>query len=159
MQPIEFPVAQFRLSQYLNKKLLGEKHDASLEKRAQRLVDNWFKHPNNPAVVIDRSGVYVVGCVLGFELGSIKISRWLTNFVRDAHQVHRLHKDAVALGYVNGYQLFIAGIKGVHNLVARKDQEVLYWKASDDLIPPATSPLFVALERAKTLGYIDILKG
>lgn len=161
MHSIDFPQAQTLLSDLLNKKLMGEAQGASMERRAQKLIDNWFARKGRPFVLVGNCGVQIVGAVLAFDIGTIKIKHWRTRFLNDVHDVHRLSPDAIALGYANEFQLFIADARGVPNIVARKGAEVLFWSAAggEIMIPPSTSPLRPALDRAKALGYLDHLKG
>lgn len=159
MKTIDFQEAQQQLSDILNKKLMGEKQGASLERRAQKLIDTWWARKNRPQVLVGSSGLQVVGCTLGFGLGTIKVQQWHTRFVTDQHDVHRLSSQAIALGYSGGFQLFIAKVMSVPNLVARKGMQTQNWRVSDAMIPPANSPLRVALDRATSLGYLEYLKG
>lgn len=138
---------------------MGEKQGLSLERRAQKLADNWWANKSLPPVTISTSGIRIVGCKLGFGLGTINVQTWQTRFILDVHDVHRLSPDAIALGYANEFQLFIAKIEDVPHLVARKGIQIVRWKSADNLIPEASSPLRVALDRAKALGYLDYLKG
>jgi hypothetical protein len=155
----DFLEAQVALTEFLNRKLLGEKQDGKLEFRAKRLVKSWWENPNRPTVVVGTCGLKIVGCELEFGIGTIKVKKWMTRFIEDKHSVHVLSPNAVALGYANGFQLFITAVNKAPNLVARNGTNIMFWKAADELIPPTNSPLFVALERAKTLGYLDYLKG
>jgi len=156
---IDFLEAQKQLTAHLNKKLLGEKQGLSLERRAQRLAKQWWDRPHRPTVLVGTCGIKVVGCTLAFDIGTIKVKHWVTRFTEDKHSIHHLAPNAVALGYTNGFQLFISEVNTVPTLVARAGAQVLFWKSADEIIPPTNSPLFVALERAKTLGYLDYLKG
>lgn len=159
MQSIDFIEAQQQLNAFLVQKISGEIQNGALERRATRLVKAWWASPGRPQVLLGRSGLKVVGCELAFDIGAIKVGKWLTRFTEDKHNVHRLAPEAIALGYVNGYQLFISKVNGIPNLVARAGAHIMFWKVEDNLVPPQTSPLFMALERAKTLGYLSYLRG
>lgn len=159
MTTIDFQEAQQQLSDILNKKLMGEAQGASLERRAQKLIDNWWARRTRPQVLVGNSGLQIVGCTLGFGLGTIKVKTWATRFVTDLHDVHRLSPSAIALGYSGGFQLFIAEVQNEPRLVARKGMQTIDWRASNTLIPPANTPLRTALDRASSLGYLDYLKG
>lgn len=159
MSYIDFEVCQIELSKFLQKKLLGEPMNESLCKRAQRLVDKWFKDLKKP-VIINRADLHITGCTLAFTLGSIKVSRWHTQFIRDQFNLRKTVPSAIALGYVNNNQLYIADVEDVPTLCARDTPfNVERWSVSYGLTPSANSELFVALERAKALGYLDHLKG
>lgn len=158
MRSIDFQEAQQKLTYHLNKKLLGERHDERMETRANRLVDLWFKNANRPKILLGSAGIEVTGCTLVFAPGSVRIKSWATRFIIDRHNVHVLSPRAVALGYVNDYQLFLT-TTDEPKLIARRGHEVLSWTSGDGLIPPQTSPLFIALERAKTLGYLYLMRG
>ncbi len=159
MTTIDFQEAQQQLSDILNKKLMGEKQGASLERRAQKLIDNWWARKNRPQVLVGTSGLQIVGCTLGFGLGTIKVQTWQTRFVTDVHDVHRLVPSAIALGYANSFQLFLAKIDGTPSVVARNGAQSMTWSPKNGLVPAVGHPLRAALDRAKSLGYIDYLKG
>lgn len=156
MQSTDFQEAQQSFTKYLERRILGEPMNESLVKRVQKLADKWWKDKN---VWLGTSGVRVTGCVLAFGLGTVNVEKWLTQFIIDKNSVHRLVPSAVALGYVKGWQLYIADYEGRPHLIARSENEVQRWSAQAINIPPQNSPLFVALERAKALGYLPTLKG
>lgn len=159
MSYIEFSSAQNRLSMFLTHKLKGEYMNEKLCLRAQRLTDKWFEALKHP-VMIPESDLQIVGCILNFGLGRIEVEKWRTKFARDHFGLEYLVPDAIALGYVNGYQLYIADVDQVPNLCARNTAaNVERWNHTLKLTPPANSVLFVALERAKALGYLNHLKG
>lgn len=155
MQSIDFQEAQASFTKYLERRLLGEPLDDLLVKRTQKMADKWWSSKN---VWLGTSGVRVTGCVLSFGLGTIGVERWLTQFIMDKHSIHQLVPSAVALGYVNSWQLYIADYEGCPHLIARQNQQVQRWSAKAVNIPPQGSPLFIALERAKALGYLPTLK-
>jgi|SRR6478736_6484464 len=158
-QHIEFESAQQRLQAYLNSKLLNEKMNEQLCKRAQRLADKWWSELKYP-VVIPRADLQITGCELGFKLGQIYVARWHPQFVRDQFELKKVVPDHIALGYVNRNQLYIAEVEGVPHLCARSTPfDVERWSVSNVMTPPLNTPLFFALERAKALGYLDHLKG
>lgn len=175
MQSIDFREAQKQLGEYLHSKLHGETQNGALEKRAQRLADMWWSRA--PSVIMGTSGIRVTGCVLGFDIGKVQVARWKTAFTVDKHNVMTFNPLAVALGYSNGFQLYLTFLDpkpksfGFSDgqlrttitgkgwiLVARSELLTRQWKASDELVPPPSSPLFIALERAKALGYLNLLK-
>ena len=156
MQSTDFQEAQLKFTKYLERRILGEPVDDFLVKRAQKLADSWWSGKN---VWLGTSGVQVTGCVLVFGLGTVNVEKWLTKFIIDKHDIHQMVPSAIALGYVNGWQLYIADYVGRPHLVARKDHEVQRWSAQEINIPPKGTPLFMALERAKALGYLSTLKG
>lgn len=156
MQSIEFQVAQKQLGEYLHKKLHGEIQNGFLEARAQRLANMWWTR--SPPVVMGTSGIRVVGCELAFDVGAVKVARWKTQFVEDRHRVMVTAPDAVPLGYANGFQLYLVHIDATWSLVARSQLITNQWRASEGFTPPSSSPLFIALERAKALGYLSYLK-
>ena len=156
MQSIDFQEAQKQLRAFLHAKLHGETQDGKLEARAQRLADMWWTR--TPPVIMGTSGIRVVGCVLGFDIGKVQVAKWKTAFTLDKHNVAIFNPRHVALGYSNGFQLYMAVRDTEWVLVARSELLTKQWKASDNLIPPTNSPLYMALERAKALGYINQLK-
>lgn len=159
MQFTDFRDAQLELSTYLARKLVGETMNEALTKRAQKLADKWFRERKTP-VVIQGADLIVTGCTLAFTLGAIKVSQWQTQFMRDQFMLCRTVPKHIALGYVNGCQLYIAEVDGVPHLCARDTPtNVDRWSVRHVLTPPTNSELFVALERAKALGYLDYLKG
>lgn len=154
-QSIDFQKAQVEFTKFLEGKIWGEVLNDSLVKRAQKLTDAWWKGKN---VWLGTSGIRVVGCVLSFGLGTVSVERWLTQFIIDKSGIHQMVPSAVALGYVQGWQLYLADYEGRPHLIARQGHEVQRWSAQETNIPFQSSPLFVALERAKALGYLSTLK-
>lgn len=155
-QVVDFQQAQQDFTKFLERKIKGELIDDSLIKRAQKLADSWWKGKN---VWLGTSGARITGCVLSFGLGTVSAEKWLTQFIIDKNGIHQLVPSAVALGYVQGWQLYLADYEGRPHLIARQNHEVQRWSAQEINIPPQNSPLFVALERAKALGYLYILRG
>jgi hypothetical protein len=158
MQSIEFIVAQAQLEEYLGKHLRNEMQNGALERRAQKLVDRWWAKQTLP-VMMGTSGIRVTGCRLGFDIGTIKVKNWRTTFLTDSHKVMVFNKDVVALGYVNGFQLYMTLMNNKQTLVARSQFIVRRWSADEVLVPPMESPLYMALARAKALGYLSHLQG
>lgn len=152
----DFQQAQQDFTKFMDRRIKGEPMDDFLVKRAQKLADSWWKGKN---VWLGTSGVRVVGCVLSFGLGTVNVEKWLTQFILDKNGIHQLVPSAIALGYVQGWQLYLADYEGRPHLIARQNHEVQRWSAQEINIPPQNSPLFVALERAKALGYLSTLKG
>jgi hypothetical protein len=152
----DFQHARLVFTQYLERRIKGEFLNDSLVKRAQKLADNWWR---GRSVWLGTSGVRVTGCILAFGLGTVGVERWLTRFIVDTHEIHKLVPSAVALGYIQGWQLYMADYEERPHLIARQGHEVQRWSAQEINIPPQGSPLFVALERAKALGYLSTLKG
>jgi len=157
MQSIDFQEAQQRLNAFLTKKLAGEKQNGALERRAQRLVDKWWQSQKLP-VIMGTSNLQVVGCTLGFDIGEIKVTRWHTKFVNDTNNVSQRNPSAVALGNCNGFQLFLVPNLEYPTLVALSPLMTHKWSVEQKFIPPKESPLFMALERAKHLGYLSMLR-
>ncbi len=159
MHYIEFTEAEPQLNAFLNKKLMGEKMGPALCKRAQKLVDKWFTEQRK-IIIMGSSGIRITGCVLAFEIGVIKVDHWLTRFIDDPFEIHRVSPGAIALGVLHGNQLYIADYEGVPHLCARDTpRTVRRWSATETMTPPMGTPLFMALERAKALGYLNHLKG
>lgn len=159
MHYIDFDEAQRKLNAYLSKKLMGATMNQALTKRAQKLVDKWWSELLAP-VVVGTSGLQVTGCILGFQIGKIMVAQWRTKFVRDQFDLAHTVPSHIALGYASDHQLYIADVDGFPHLCARDTAvNVVRWSTKIDLIPPPTSVLFVALERAKALGYLEYLKG
>lgn len=144
--------------------LKGKTQDLALEVLAQKLVDNYFK--SNAArgriTEIAGSGIAITGMKVGFDIGKIKVHHWKTMFWPvDRFDVTQTVPGAIALGYVNNKQLYIApqGALGP-TLVIRHGMHAQYTTWNPSLIkmtPPRDSEAFVALERAKALGYLDLL--
>jgi len=155
MQSTDFQQAQLTFTKFLERRLLGEPVNDLLVTRAQKLADNWWKGKN---VWLGTSGLRIKGCVLAFGLGTVNVEKWLTEFILDKHDVHQLVPSAIALGYLQGWQLYLADYEGFPHLVARQGHQVQRWSARE-MIPAQGNPLFMALERAKALGYLPILKG
>ncbi len=152
----DFQNAQAELSNFLLGKLQGDILNESTLKRAQRLANKWWQ--SHKPVVIGET-LQIIGCQLGFGFDTIRAEKWLTRFVIDRFEVSKLVRGSIALGYVNGFQLYLADVGGVWTLCARSDHQVLRWSAKELMTPPTSSPLFVALERTKALGYLNLLRG
>jgi hypothetical protein len=159
MHYIDFTEAEPRLNAFLSKKLTGERMNEYLCKRAQKLVDKWFREQPQ-IIVLGTSGIRIVGCVLGFEIGSIKVERWLTSFVHDTYEIMKVVPNAIALGSEREVQSYIAEFEGFPHLCVRTSPfDVKRWSVRDVVIPAQGTALFMALERARALGYINHLKG
>lgn len=155
---IELQKFQQDLNAFLSKKLVGEIQNGALERRAQRLADKFFKDRTTP-VAIGKSGLFIVGCTLAFDIGRIMVSQWHTRFQRDEHAIHLKVPGAIALGWINQNQIYIAKHEGLWTLHARAgDHLVERWNNKQPLIPGTDTVLFVALQRATQLGYLELLK-
>lgn len=157
----------FALQQELAKTLWqfrGKKQNAALEAESQRVVDDIFQKraARGKLVVLEASGLQISGCKLNFNIGAIGVKSWITKFYpHDLHAVAATVPGAVPLGYVNGYQLYIhVGFQPHPCLVARYGMSHAFvtWSPRVQGIPPGDSVLFVALERAKQLGYLHLLQ-
>lgn len=118
MHYIDFKDAQIQLGRYLHSKLTGEKMTEFLCKRAQKLANKWFADLKHP-VLIPQSEIRIIGCTLAFNLGAVQVSKWHTKFNRDQFEIHKTVPSAIALGYANKVQLYIADVENVPHLCAR----------------------------------------
>lgn len=155
MRTIDFQQAQQSFTKFLESRIMGEVLDDVLVKRTQKLTDKWW---SDRTVLMGTSGIQITGCVLTFGLGTVNVEKWTTRFWIDRHDIHKLVPSAVALGYVNGWQLYISDYEGRPHLVARTATQVQRWSSQEINIPHQGTPLFLALERAKALGYLPTLK-
>lgn len=158
MKSIEFLAAKRQLEAYLDKHLRGEKQNGALERRAQRLADKWWIN-QKLVVIMGTSGIRVTGCRLGFDIGTVKVKSWRTAFTHDDNNVRIFSPSAIALGYCNGFQLYLIVLSNQPTLIARSREITRRWSTAEQFVPPPESPLFVALERAKALGYLPHLQG
>lgn len=161
----EFLEVQAQLEEKLKAVLMGKLQDGELERQAQTVADEFFKTraARGLQLVLDNSGVEIVGCTLLFDIGRVRGGQWKTKFYpRDIHAVMDTVPGAVPLGYVNGYQLYIAPQKGnlAHTLVARfgMGSKFQSWAPAYAGMPDTSSIHFLALERAKVLGYLHLLQ-
>jgi hypothetical protein len=160
---LDFLTAQAELGRFLSSRLLGQVQGALLEKRAQRLADQWWEVLANQRreVIMGTSGIRIIGCTVAFDIGIVKIRNWKTEFMYDTFHIEKLVPVSIALGYFNGFQLYISRKNPTPGavLVARSEAHTMRWSILDGASPYAGTPLFMALGRAKSLGYFDLLKG
>lgn len=141
------------------KPYLGQPQNGTLEVEAQKAVNRYFTalQRKNEFVLIEAAGLRIIGVELNFDIGSIGLKRIKTDWwPTDAHAVHRTVPNAIALGYANGYQLYLEGA----NIVARYGMGACCtkWCPSIQGIPAYSTVFFLALERAKQLGYLSELR-
>lgn len=147
----------------LLKPYVGVKQNGKLEADAQDTVDRYFRkcHARGQHTVLGDAGLSVTGVRLAFDIGSIGLKQIVTDYwPNDQYGVQQTIKDAVALGYVNGYQLYIEKREASYpDLVARYGMGkcAISWSPKLQGVPTANSVFFIALERAKQLGYLDYL--
>ncbi len=147
------------LDKYLNK-IQG----AALETDSQKGVDEIFlKHKaRGKHTVLDNSGIEITGCDLAFDIGVVGVRNWTTAFwPTDRFGVSTLEPGSVPLGYVNGYQIYLLPQKGLPAmLVARYSIGTGYatWCPAIAGMPEKDTVFFVALERARVLGYLPLLQ-
>jgi hypothetical protein len=164
MITVPFQKVQQELETKLKAALLGHQQDGVLEQAAQQVADKFFKvlKRKGAPVVLDNSGIEITGCVLAFDIGRVMVGSWTTKFYpHDIHAVVDTVPGAIAMGYVNGYQLYLAPQKGLpHTLVARFGMGPAYqtWSPAHAGVPGAANVHFVTLERAKALGYLHLLQ-
>lgn len=160
---LDFPTAQAELGRFLSSRLLGQVQGAMLERRAQHLTDQWWQVLANQRreIIMGTSGIRIVGCTVGFDIGVVKIKKWKTEFMYDTHNIEKFVPSSIALGYFNGFQLYISLKNPTPQpvLVARSENHTMRWSILDGELPELGTALFMALERAKSLGYLDLLKG
>ena len=144
----------------------GKKQDKVLESQAQRTIDELFKKrkARNKPVVNDEAGIQITGLKLAFDIGRIGIGHYRTAFWPSDRWLVCVGdgNSCVALGYVNGYQLYIQPQEGLPaKLMARHGYGNNYESWCPKLVgmPPTNSVFFVALERAKALGLLKLLQG
>ncbi len=162
---VSFVHAQKELERLLDV-LLKAKQSASTEASAQGIANDFFKRQRarRKPVLIDTCGLEVTGCELSIQKGRIGVKRWLTSFwPADANQVLLLEPGAIALGYVNGRQLYVLPPKSETEpakLVARTDIGPNFgtWCPNTQGMPQEDSVFFVCLERARTLGYLPLFQ-
>lgn len=152
---------QLELNEVL-KQFVGIKQDGKLEVAAQEAVDRYFRkcYARGIHTVLGDAGIQVTGITLGFDIGTISIKNIHTEYwPNDQYNVLQTIKNAVPLGYVNGYQLYIEKRQGYPELMARYGMGNCFtaWCPKVQGVPTANSVIFVALERAKQLGYLDYL--
>lgn len=141
------------------KPYIGQVQGLAVEVDAQKAVNRYFTalHRKNELVLIESCGLRITGVELHFDVGFIGLKRIKTDWwPNDAHAVQRTVVNAVALGYANGYQLYIEGL----NIVARygMGECCTKWCPSIQGVPPYSTVFFLALERAKQLGYLMDLR-
>lgn len=144
------------------KPYLGQQQSGTMERDAQDTVDRYFRKCHARAIhtVLGDAGLRVIGVRLGFDIGAIGIKNILTSYwPNDQYAVLHTIKNAIALGYCNNYQLYIEKRDSYPILVARYGMAACFteWCPKTQGVPPASSMFFVALERAKQLGYLDYL--
>lgn len=155
--PIDFQHAQHSFTKYLERRILGQLINGKLIAKTQRLADEWFE---GKTVLLGSCGLQITGCKLSFGLGKVNVERWLTRFIVDRNRVHDLVPNAIALGYLGEYQLYLADYENVPHLIARTSGgRAERWSARRSYIPSKGTALFSALERAKALGYLSTLQG
>lgn len=158
----EFTKLQNRVAQELNS-FLGHIQDGDMELQAQHRVDDLFRRlkARRKLLEMTKAGIVITGCTLGFNIGQIGVKFWKTEFLTDPFGTSQMEPSAVALGYANGYQLYISrGKDSYPRLVVRqgKGRAFTVWTPMLDGLPATDSLHYVVLERAKTLGYIDLLR-
>jgi hypothetical protein len=162
MKTKTFQDLQAELGELL-KPFIGKKQDGKVEKDAQDTVDRYFRKCRARAIhtVLGDAGLSITGIKLGFDIGSIGLKQVVTDYwPNDQYAVIQTVKGAVPLGYVNGYQLYIEKKEGEYPiLVARYGMGncITSWCPKLQGVPTANSVFFIALERAKQLGYLDYL--
>jgi len=122
----------------------------------QKLIDDHFRKLNarNKLPVFD--GLTIVG----FKWSNMK---WLTAFhPADAFSVMQTDPKAIALGYSDGYQLYLLPhVDDSGTLIVRYGMGPNYqmWVPDTMGMPQVGSLLFLALERANALGHINAMRG
>lgn len=165
MHGLSFLHAQQALEKLLNV-LVREKQDARTEAIAKRIAADFFsrQRARKQPVLIDTCGIEITGCELAIQEGRIGVKRWLTAFwPGDVNLVLRFEPGAIALGYVNGHQLYVMPPKSETEpakLVARADMGPKFgtWCPSTQGMPQEDSVFFICLERARTLGYLPLFQ-
>ncbi len=147
------------------KVFMDKTQNGGLEAKAQKAVDEVFKRrkARRKIVVNDAAGIEVVGAVLAFDIGRIGLKHYKTAFwPKDKwHVCLGKNNSCVPLGYVNNYQLYIQPQEGLPpTLMARFGPGSAYssWNPNIAGMPPTDSVFFVALERAKALGWLKFLR-
>lgn len=137
------------------------KQDGALERKAQKTVDEIFKKhkARRKPVTLEGAGIEIVGCVLAFGIGTIGIGRWLTSFYPvDRYDVLKTDPIAIPLGYVNGAQLYIRPQSATLTIRYGMGYEFNAWSPKLQGTPPTNTIFYVALERARLLGYLSMLQ-
>lgn len=148
----------------LLKPIVGRPKTKEVEQEAQLIVDAYFRKlvKQRNRVTIEPSGLEITGARLAFHIGSICIGEWKTSFYpEDRFSVAETEVNPIALGYVNGCQLYILpGEDEPGRLVARAGmgEAYEYFIPSTMGLPLTNSIFFVALERARVLGYLYTLQ-
>lgn len=127
----------------------------ALLKDAQRAVDRLFiaRMRQQKFVILDDSGIMLTAVKLHFGLGKINVDHWCTAFYpNDVNHISSRYPSSVALGTVNGVQVFINN----NELCAEREfgRGLERYSLAEQSPPEATSVLFVAYLRARSLGHI-----
>lgn len=142
----------------LLKPFVGQQQNGLMEKEAQATVDRLFKgkERRNQPVMVERASLQITGVELAFDIGRIGLKRIRTKFVPDVNGVHATVPDAVALGFVNSFQLYITQGDQPHPTIhARYGMAKAFtqWCPATQGPPPVSSVFHVAMARAAELGY------
>jgi len=167
MKPIQIniPAAPFKsatkaltfpeLIKYMQQRLMifmREKQDGFLERSAQALVDEEFRVLYARGRLPEFSGLRITGLKLKFDVGTIGLSHWLTEFVYDVNGIKGLYPNAVALGYMeyqaHNYQMYLIG-----NLFYAQVTPHHYLMRVYSGLESVHPILDIAISRAFELGY------
>lgn len=147
---MQFSEFRTELNNRMSEAFLNRLQSGILEAKAQKFVNEIFAQYRARSKVIEISqvGLHIVGCELGFNLGTIGVKKWLTKFGYDTYSVEALERDVVALGYCNQVQLYIKrGMLVARHGVAHDFESCTVGRA------PLHSVLYIAQRRAAELGY------
>jgi hypothetical protein len=162
MLPEELLKAQHDIEKILQP-LMNKPFDEKCKHEAQYLVDCYFRKrmsKENP-IIVESAGIQLSGCELAFTENSIALGKWITSFYPwDVYSVMSTESGPIPLGYWDGAQLYILSIKGKPGTIMARFSMTKFipWTPSVQGMPAENSIHFVALERAKVLGFLHKLQ-